>query len=85
VENPAALDVMLSPEGLAALEPLARQVAGDRYSADLVARVERQAVRAAAGEDVPGEELPEEVGPRNAAGAPPWRLVRRRGRGRVVA
>ena len=40
-ENLGALDVALAPEDLAALEPLAGQVAGDRYSADLMATVER--------------------------------------------
>jgi len=40
-ENLAALDLVLAPEDLAELEPLAARVAGDRYSPALMATVER--------------------------------------------
>jgi aryl-alcohol dehydrogenase-like predicted oxidoreductase len=40
-ENLGALDVALAPEDLAALEPLAARVVGDRYAPDLLAQVER--------------------------------------------
>ena len=40
-ENLGALDLILSPEDLAELEPLAGRVAGDRYQPALMATVER--------------------------------------------
>ncbi len=40
-ENLGALDLVLSPEDLAELEPLAGRVAGDRYQPALMATVER--------------------------------------------
>jgi aryl-alcohol dehydrogenase-like predicted oxidoreductase len=40
-ENLDALDLALAPADLAALEPLASQVAGDRYTPDMMRRVER--------------------------------------------
>jgi aryl-alcohol dehydrogenase-like predicted oxidoreductase len=40
-ENLGALDVALAPEDLAALEPLAGRVVGERYSPEMMAQVER--------------------------------------------